>query len=270
MRFLFLYTFKGIHKFFTNKHERTFVRLALFYGEKNRYTETIINFAGFEFIVPDVRSFLWQFKEIFVEEYYRFNVDVDNPIIYDCGANVGTSCAYFKTLFSSSKIKAFEADPKVGEILRKNLTSNKIENVEIIHKAVWINNDGVEIGLEGADGSSIYLKNNTTFIPSIRLKDLLESETRIDFLKLDIEGAEFEVMNDCRKSLNNVKNIFIEFHSFKDHPQNLSEILKILEEANFRYYFRPVDDRTKPFINRNNKFNPILELQLNIFAYKVN
>jgi uncharacterized protein YfeS len=40
--------------------------------------------------VPDALSFIWQFKEIFVEEYYRFEAKSESPVIYDCGANVGT------------------------------------------------------------------------------------------------------------------------------------------------------------------------------------
>jgi len=215
-----------------------------------------------------VRSFLWQFKEIFVEECYRFECSTHEPVIYDCGANVGMSCAYFNRLFSNSKIKAFEADPHIGEILKRNLNSNNINNVEIINKAIWTDNNGIEIGIEGADGSSIFLKDNKIKIQSIRLKDLLESEDRIDFLKMDIEGAEFEVIKDCKEKLYKVENLFIEYHSFLSHNQELDVILQILKDNDFRYFIKQPLDRDIPFINRINKNYPDMDLQLNIFAYK--
>lgn len=147
---------------------------------------------------------------------------------------------------------------------------NSIKNVEIFNKAVWINDEGVEMSFDGLDGASIITKNNFTRFPSIRLKDLIVKESKIDMLKIDIEGAEYEVLKDCANSLNNVENIFIEYHSYVTSAQKLSEIISILEKNHFRYFIKPVNDREAPFVNRKNKFNPKMDLQLNIYGYKVN
>ena len=136
------------------------------------------------------------------------------------------------------------------------MAKNNVKNIEVIDKAVWINNDSIEISLEGADGASIYSKSNVSKVSSVRLKELIEKENKIDMLKMDIEGAEYEVLLDCRDSLSNVENIFIEYHSFANSNQNLSEILSILEKNNFRYFIKPVNDRVSPFVNRTNKSNP--------------
>jgi FkbM family methyltransferase len=242
--------------------------LALLYGGKKRYQKGKIKFEKFNFIVPDYMSFLWQYKEIFVDENYRFPNDNDTPVIYDCGSNVGTSCAFFKKAYPNSIIKAFEADPKISEILKLNIKKNELKNIEVFEKAVWINNHGVEINIEGADGSSIYTDGSKQKIESIRLKELLEGELRIDFLKMDIEGAENEVLVDCQDSLKNVTNIFIEYHSYNNTNQNLSALLEILENNSFRYFIKPVNDRKMPLLNRVNKSNPNVDLQLNIFGYK--
>ena len=45
-------------------------------------------------------------------------------------------------------------------------------------------------------------------------------------LKIDIEGAEFEVLDDCKNHLNNIENIFIEYHSSNKKPQQLHDILE--------------------------------------------
>lgn len=103
-------TLHGLHKFISNPRQRTFMKLALLYGGKNRHINGKIKFDGFKFEIADNLSFLFQYKEIFVDEYYKFKSDNESPVIYDCGSNVGTSCAYFKMIYPNSKIKAFEAE----------------------------------------------------------------------------------------------------------------------------------------------------------------
>ncbi|HSW53827.1 MAG TPA: FkbM family methyltransferase [Ignavibacteriaceae bacterium] len=261
--------FKGIHKLITNSKERKFLRLSLRYGNYGRNKPVEINFLKFKFLVPDALSFIWQFKEIFVEEYYRFETDSKAPIIFDCGANVGTSCAFFKLMYPQSRIIAFEPNPKIVEYLNRNIKNNSLENIEVFEKAVWINNDGIELGLDNADSSSIHLEKNKTKVGTLRLKDLLEKEQTVDMLKMDIEGAEVEVLEDCKGSLANVKNIFVEYHSYSSNSQKLSEIIRVLESSGFRYFILQPENRSQPFINKLNKFNPTMDLQLNIFAYRV-
>ena len=268
MKLFFQLTLSGIYKFFKNPRQRIFFKLALLYGGKQRYKDGKVKFEKFEFHIPDYQSFIWQYKEIFVEEFYKFPCDTSTPLIYDCGSNVGSSCAYFKRLYPNSKIKAFEADPNLVKYLKQNIEKNDLLNIDIIDKAVWIDNNGIELNLEGADGSSIYSSGEKQKIDSIRLKDMLDKETEIDMLKMDIEGAENQVVVDCGESLAKVKNIFIEYHSFIKFPQSLSQILGILEQNNFRYFIRNDAPRNMPFYNKINKGNPSMDLQLNIFGYR--
>lgn len=268
MNSTFYHWFKGVHKLITNSKERKFLRLSFRYGNYDRNKPVEISFLKFKFCVPDALSFIWQFKEIFVEEYYRFETDLNEPVIFDCGANVGTSCAFFRHIYPQSRILAFEPSPKITNYLLRNIKNNSLENIEVIEKAVWINNDEIELGLEDADGSSIHLEKNKTKVKSVRLKDYLENEEVVDMLKMDIEGAEVEVLKDCKDSLIIVKNIFVEFHSYRDKPQRLSEVIEVLESAGFRYFVMQPENRVSPLINRFNKSNPGMDLQLNIFAYR--
>jgi FkbM family methyltransferase len=265
----FQHWFKGIHKFVTNSNERIFFRLSIRYGNNERYKPLNINFLKFKFDVPDALSFIWQFKEIFVEEYYRFGNKSVAPTIFDCGANVGTSCAYFKYRYPESRILAFEPNATIVDYLRRNITNNSLKNIQLINKAVWTNDQGIELGLDDADASSIHLEKNKTKVESIRLKEYLEKEESVDMLKMDIEGAEIEVLKDCRQSLINVKNIFVEFHSYRNEPQKLYEVIDVLENAGFRYFVMQPENRTSPLINHLNKSNPGMDLQLNIFAYRI-
>lgn len=268
MRVFLEHTQFWLYKFITNPFYRRFILYAIIFGSKKRFVKKNFKYCGFKIFAPDTLSFIWQFKEIFADQSYKIKTNSDKPIIYDCGANIGISCLYFSKYFPSAKIKAFEPDPNIAKILKQNIVNNHIDSVELINKAVWINNGKVNISLEGADGASIHSNKNLVKVECVRLKEFLENEIKIDLLKMDIEGAEYEVILDCRDSLKNVDNIFIEYHSFNDSPQRLSEILSILEKNNFRYFIKPVNDRGIPFVNRTNKNNPSMDLQLNIFGYR--
>ncbi len=121
---------------------------------------------------------------------------------------------------------------------------------------------------EGADGNRIALKEdkkNITEIKTTRLIHYLDNP--IDFLKIDIEGAEYCVLQDCKDALGKVQNLFVEYHSFVNQEQKLDEILKILKKAGFRYYINQSGTSLhSPFIQKKSDLS--MDLQLNIFAYK--
>lgn len=267
MRSLLKDAARPIYRFIKDKNRREFHRLYDKWGRYKRFSEIKnVNFLDYIFDIPDTPSFIWQFKEIFVDELYRFETDSKEPVIYDCGANIGMSCLYFKKLYPNARIRAFEADPKLAEVLKKNLSKNGITDIEIIDKAVWIDENGIEFSTEGADGGSIYGAGNRIEMESIRLKNYLENEDKVDMLKIDIEGAEYDVLKDCEESLENVQNIFVEYHSWNGSEQRLSEILKVFEKNRFRYYIEGLTKRKHPFVNRGEDEN--MDLQLNIFGVK--
>lgn len=268
--FVFKYFFKYPYHAIATKEAREFLWLLWKYGTEKRYKPREIHFQGYTFTVPDCLSFLFQIEEIFVQKSYEFKAESVNPVIYDCGSNVGTSCIYFKQLFPKATIKAFEADIDIAKILKINLNKNNCTDIQIINKAVWINDEGIEFVIEGSDSASIYGVGEKKKVESIRLRDYILSESRIDMLKMDIEGAEVEVIKDCKDVLNNIQNIFIEYHSFIGKAQDLHEILQILTKNDFRYFIRDAQDRQSPLINRQYKDNNVMDLQLNIHAYRIN
>ena len=248
--------------------DRAFIKLLLKYGDAKRHNQTKVNFGKYQFEVPDPMSFLWQYKEIFVDEYYLFKTSNAQPIIFDCGANVGMSVLYFKELYPTAHITAFEAEPLISSILESNLKANNIDDVTIVSKAVWKDYEGIWFGSEAADSSSIYSTAEKKRVESIRLKDYLLAEKRIDFLKIDIEGAETVVLNDCKENLKHVQNLFVEFHSYIGNPQGLADVLQVFEENGFRYFIDTNQHRLRPFVNYRYRGNDVMDLQLNIFGWR--
>ena len=265
---LFKFLFTETARLLRTAEGRRLLGLAVRYGDRPRNQPTDVTFGRFRFRVPDALSFVWQYREIFVDEFYKFYTTNPNPVIFDCGTNIGTSIAYFRQAYPNARIVAFEADEHISMLLQENLRKNQISGVEVVTKAVWTNDEGILFGSDQADSASIFSQIDRKLVPSVRLRDVLLRETHIDMLKMDIEGAETAVLADCRDALSHVQNLFVEFHAYLDHPQTLAEVMKVLEDSGFRYYINTSQYRHAPLVNHHYKGNDSMDLQLNIFAYR--
>lgn len=220
-------------------------------------------FSGLDVQFPDALSFVWQYKEIFIDNIYFFNSEKDNPVIVDCGANIGMSALYFKTMYPNAELTLIEADPAIADVLKSNLDKNGVDFNELLVKAAWIDDDGVVFKSDGSDGGAIE-KDGDEKIPSFNLLKYLENKGEIDFLKIDIEGAETEIFRDVGTELDKVQNLFLEYHSFYNSPQELGSILSVLSNCGFRFYLETINKRKRPFTTFGSKVG--MDLQVNIFA----
>lgn len=233
-----------------------------------RYTLHRFHFNNYYLSVTDFLSVAWQLKEIFLDEQMNFLSSKESPFIIDCGSNAGISILYFKKIYPKSRILCFEPDESLMKVLRENIFANKIEGVETIEKAIWTNDAGVDFGSDGADGGSVFLESNKIHVPSIRLKDILRKEKEVDFLKMDIEGAEVEVLSDCAEDLKKVHHLFVEYHSWASRPQQLDKLLSILTSAGLRYYIQTIGETgVNPLIKKRTENE--MDVQLNIYATKI-
>jgi FkbM family methyltransferase len=234
---------------------------------KKRYTVSSINLFGRTFELVDSTSFIWTFNDIFGNKIYNFKTLNKAPIIIDGGANIGLSILYFKQLYPNSHIIAFEPDVKIFNVLEKNIKHSSLSNVELINKALWSSETVLEFKPDGADGGSLYqgkLQQEKYQVPTVRLRDYLNKP--IDLLKLDIEGAETQVIEDCYDLLTNVQHLFVEYHSFAEQPQSLNVLIKMLSQAGFRLHIHTVHSSPQPFCDR--ELYAGMDLQLNIFAFR--
>ena len=254
---------KEFSLFFRDPNYRVFAILATRYGGKKRNVPGYMSIAGKKFHAPDSLSVIWQYYEIFFKKYYSFApAHPASPRIIDIGSNIGLSLTFFSEHYPNARITAYEADPAIFSYLKEN--SIYFPKAELINKAVWIHNNGIELHSNGADSASILVgKGNTIHVPSISFSEILEKETEIDMLKMDIEGAENNVFADDTLPLHKIKNIFLEYHSYKGEEQHLHTILTCLVKNNFRYYF--MDGVSKPHTDTGS-----LDLQCNIIATRNN
>lgn len=258
------------------KHLRRLVRepkylsyslLATRYALTPRYQARTVTVGGRTFQVPDVPSFLSTYREIFVDEIYRIEPSAKPLRILDLGANVGVSVLYYKDLFPDARITAYEADPVIFGYLEKNVGLQGAQGVELVQAAVWHEEGVLNFQREGSDGGRVDSGANgaTVAVPAVDIRSIL-AQGPYDIIKMDIEGAEGEVVPCCRGLLDQTRYVFIEYHSVPQRPQQLDAILATLREAGFRHYLESVHHVRTPFLGL-----PMyggFEMQLTIFAWR--
>jgi FkbM family methyltransferase len=234
---------------------------------RRKYHPLRITFAGRPMLVADADSFLGAYKEIFFDRVYAFPSATPRPLIIDGGANIGLATLFFKRIYPQSRVIAFEADPSIFELLKQNIGSFHLPNVQLVNAALWNSDTSLSFTAErGASGHIATFTDTGDSVPvsAVRLRSWLHE--KIDFLKLDIEGAEYEVLDDCREELRNVQNLFVEYHSPASSEQRLSRILDILSDAGFRYQIHEAFTLPHPFLDR--RLAGQMDLQLNISAFR--
>jgi FkbM family methyltransferase len=219
---------------------------------------------GSPFRYVDAPSFGWQYKAIFEQGIYRLPSSISAPRIVDCGANVGTAVVYWKREHPGARITAFEPDPAVFSVLRSNLTEAKIDDVELVRAAVWDSAGTTTFEADYADAGRVS-SDGDLIVSTIRLRDRLVQD-RIDLLKMDIEGAESTVLNDCADALDGVTRIFVEYHSIVGQPQRFDEVIDVLADAGFRLHFGNSMTSVSPFIER--RVEAGMDTQLDIFGFR--
>ena len=169
----------------------------------------------------------------------------EGDIIIDLGANTGYYTMRLSSIVGKNgKIIAVEANPETCTILRKNCDLNHIQNVEIKNIAISDSESKVILHQSKTHSgiSSIFNKEfnkskmNDLTIQATTLDKLLEERFPIvNWIKVDVEGAELAVLRGCENILKITRNILIEIHEhiLKQNNENYEEVLDILKKNGF-------------------------------------
>jgi len=155
--------------------------------------------------------------EIFVHNYYddRDRVPADEVrLIVDLGANVGFSLLYYLHKYPHCRIIAFEPHPKHFVQIERNLALNgNRQRVELHAKAAGARSRSMRLTDRSSSSSLVDdLAPDTFAVEVVDLFPQLEGR-RIDLLKIDIEGGEYEILADPRFDRLEIDAIVMEWHS---------------------------------------------------------
>lgn len=198
----------------------------------------------FKALVPDDQYWI-SIKDILLNREYEYLPEFElknfeDGTIVDAGAHVGL----FSLVAScfAEKVIAIEAHPINYRLFEINITKNQLQNKIIpLNKALVgkkIHKVRIYEG-EHSGGSTILGGNKLAYecLP-VTLEEIVEAYGKIDLLKIDIEGAEFDVFENSPTSIyKEIGAIFGEIHL---NYGDISSIVQILEDAGFDVYlFHP-------------------------------
>ncbi len=180
--------------------------------------------------------------EIWHYEFYNppFMQINEKDIVFDIGGNNGFFTIYAGVKAKNGKVFAFEPVKELAEKIRENIKVNNLNNIEVENLAISNRNSFEDFYISKKHNGchSLFKRDESDEkiqIQNVKLEDycLTKKIERIDFLKLDCEGAEYDIiLNLSQDFLKKIKKISMEYHDdISNHTHG--EIKSFLKENNF-------------------------------------
>lgn len=183
-------------------------------------------------------------REIVIQDHYKLSQIKKDDIIVDIGAHIGI----FSIMAAKrgSKVLSYEPVPDNFSLLEKNIELNHMTNIKPINKAVCSAVGKRKISLEPVNfgGHSFYSSSGSFIeIECVNLEKILTENNleKIDLLKIDCEGAEYEILLKTKeKAMKKINKIAMEYHTIKGH--NIEELVSFLGKNGFAVKKLPLSE----------------------------
>jgi FkbM family methyltransferase len=168
----------------------------------------------------------------------------NNSTVIDIGANIGVYSIFAATTSKNTIVYAYEPMPKSYKLLLENIRINSLgKNIFPFQQGVCAKKEKRKLFLASASPfHSLYgAKEGRKYleIDCVSLKDIFDDNKikECDILKLDCEGAEFEILyNTPKEYLEKIKEIRLEYHNQvqvkKDY--NIKSLMSFLQKGGFK------------------------------------
>lgn len=193
----------------------------------------------------------WSVKETLIDRFYtRLGSEIQSDwVVVDIGAAIGEFTIEAALQLTDGAVHAFEPNPGSINILRQNIRINNLGCVHTHNLGVWkeegeiplhfLNNEPLQAVSGSGDNANLQTVKETT-IPVITLEQVLEEKVgqRIHLLKLDCEGAEYEILlNQDPRIFKNIDRIVMEYHDLNDQCNHcvLTDLFETLGYQVCRY-----------------------------------
>ncbi len=166
-------------------------------------------------------------------------------VIVDIGANEGHWALYMHQHHPDAAIIAIEPNPNPLDLMKRNIISNNLENITVLPVAICDSNttstfetiDNVtSLGSFAIDRKERpWLTDERVRLIEVqckRLDDLLELQDydTVDLIKIDVEGAEVEVLKSAKKTLQKTRRLEVEYNN----NENRQIVIEMLQNEGFK------------------------------------
>lgn len=193
--------------------------------------------------ISDTEPIFMNYEEFFVDRVYDILPIENHKVVLDIGANVGLWTKYILSK-EAEEVYCFEPNLKAIDHLKKTLIND--HNTHIIDKAVYKERATLQFYIDDANSLVSSLipesgKSPSYDVDAITLEDAinLTGHSTIDLVKIDIEGAEFDIIENLSQSTSDrIDSFLIEFHDFyfQNGMHKVEGLQKKLEDLGFTVY----------------------------------
>jgi FkbM family methyltransferase len=172
--------------------------------------------------------------DVFVGRFHVPPAEVTDPgLIVDLGANIGLTVAHYAELFPNARVVGLEPEPEMAMLAEKH-TAPWGDRCTIHAAAIWSADGELSLSTEpGQEFASTVASPTVTktdlVVKALSLNTLLEDETSVGYMKMDIEGAEGEVLSTNTEWAEKVQCINVEIHP----PNTVESVTARLNELGF-------------------------------------
>ena len=176
--------------------------------------------------------------------------DLESPVIFDVGANIGTYSSWIAKLLPNSKIYAFEPQRLVFQMFCGNMSVNNFENVYAYNQAVsdvagqltftepdYTSNNNFGSFSLVEDLTPAKSKYSST-VDVITIDQFVEKYQipRVDFIKIDVEGMDLLVLGGAKKTIQSYQpGILVEYSNDQNNYKD-QIIEKLSELGSYEFY----------------------------------
>jgi len=205
---------------------------------------------GCRFRVRSVMD-VWIIKETCLDRQYELNGTriEDGWIVVDIGAGLGDFAILIARENPRSRVYAYEPFPESYRLFQENVALNGVQNVYAFQAAIGARREKLKLVTKGEavqytttkGRCSEELGNPSLEVEGITLDDAFETNRieHCDFLKMDCEGCEFEVLFGASgTTLEKISRICLEYHDgFTQYT--LADLINHLQRSGFRTKVTP-------------------------------
>jgi FkbM family methyltransferase len=195
---------------------------------------------------------------MFITSYLK-----ENDVYIDVGANIGTTLIPAAKCVKGGTAIGFEPHPRIFKYLKENISLNSLENgVELYNCALGNERGYVEFSSNRNDDTNRVLRTGKGIkVPVKLLDDVGEVYSKVDLVKIDVEGYEIFVIAGGVKTLKKTQCIYIEVAEdhFNSYRYSVKDLLSALGEMGFSLFIKkdlgilqPVNSENKSCVDHTN------------------
>jgi FkbM family methyltransferase len=190
--------------------------------------------------------------EIFLNEDY--GVIPDDSIVLDVGAHIGVFTIYATTTARNVVVYAYEPHPEFCTVIKENIRLNRQdETVHCFNAAVASETGTRDLYLGGGQfffptlvGATQGDNVEQMVVPCTTLREIMEVNhlEHIDLLKMDCEGAEYEILYSTPPShLERIAEIRMEYHNLDSHERHVEGLKRFFTRSGFTVtHLKPISE----------------------------